>query len=166
MDTIELTYNCKLEKYDVISNFKMTDKEIEYMKSFPTYYDKITLYGKKRDNEFHVSKCRVSQLSNSKFFNLSRLSLTRWQYESNYLILDYDFIMNDIYDCKDEVIYRQTDSPYNFWTYGIFSHYENVCGLEVAVINGNHIYLQSHIILPYKGNENLVGTNQDTPVKK
>lgn len=163
MDKIELTYNNELESFDIVSSFKMSDKEIEYMKSFPPYYDKVSFYGKKQCDEFHVSKCRVTQLFNSKFFNLSRISLIRWMYESNNQILDYDFIINDVYDCKEEVIYRQTNDMYNFWTYGIFSHYENTCGSEVAVINGQKIYLQSHTILPYKGNEKLVGTNQEVP---
>ena len=64
------------------------------------------------------------------------------------------------FKCKDEVIYR---IPGGEWYYGIFSHYKSQgLHLKTAVINGNHYNLETVDILPYEGNEHLVGTT-DSP---
>ena len=64
---------------------------------------------------------------------------------------------NKKFKCKDEVIYRSPDSE---WYYGIFSHYQSqgLC-FKRAIINGNHYDLKTIEILPYEGNEHLVGTD-------
>lgn len=64
--------------------------------------------------------------------------------------------MENKFKCKDEVIYR---IPGGEWYYGIFSHYQSqgLC-FKRAIINGNHYNLETVDILPYEGNEELVGT--------
>lgn len=69
------------------------------------------------------------------------------------------------FKCKDEVIVshkeidldirREVSTPY---CYGVFSHYETERGKEHAVINGFHYQVDFCEILPYEGNEHLVGT--------
>lgn len=59
------------------------------------------------------------------------------------------------FKCKDEIIYRHYDDM--IWNYGIYSHkIENGHFLVGTAITNNHQ------ILPYKGNEHLVGTT-DSP---
>lgn len=61
-----------------------------------------------------------------------------------------------MFECKDEVIYRQKGTPSWEWTYGIFSHYSKRG--ESVIVNGKELYLKAFDILPYVGNEDLVGT--------
>lgn len=67
--------------------------------------------------------------------------------------------MEKKFKCKDEVIYRRNYEE-DEWTYGIFSHYHD--NFRNAVVNGVYITLDSWDILPYEGNEHLVGTDQNT----
>lgn len=69
------------------------------------------------------------------------------------------------FKCKDEVIYSYSvfdiDRSKNIsirYAYGVFSHYEEYQGKESAVINGFHYNLDETEILPYEGNQHLVGT--------
>ena len=68
--------------------------------------------------------------------------------------------MEEKFKCKDEVIYRRTDEK-DEWTYGVFSHYFKSLNSEGAVINGNYILFSVQEILPYEGNEELVGTTDE-----
>ena len=60
------------------------------------------------------------------------------------------------FKCKDEVIYRRTDEE-SEWTYGIFSHYYDNNNVEGVVVDGHFLLSTVHNILPYEGNEHLVG---------
>lgn len=70
--------------------------------------------------------------------------------------------MEKKFKCKDEVIYRDKNIEEYEWTYGIFSHSYKDDGREWYVINGEHLSLKQWDILPYKGNEHLVGST-DSP---
>lgn len=69
--------------------------------------------------------------------------------------------MEKKFKCKDKVIYR-VENENALWTYGIFSHYihyeDGTCS---AVINGNTLDTVFYQILPYVGNEHLVGTTDE-----
>ena len=70
--------------------------------------------------------------------------------------------MEKEFKCKDEVIYRSKKYEYPIWTYGIFSHYEHRGGNTYAVISGNNGHdVMMWDILPYEGNEHLVGKTVD-----
>lgn len=65
--------------------------------------------------------------------------------------------MEKKFKCKDEVIFRYDDGSgmKSYWTFGIFSHYQ---GDDLVAI-GNMVYgLDCTEVLPYEGNEHLVGT--------
>lgn len=74
--------------------------------------------------------------------------------------------METKFKCKDEVLYRlkNPEDSFHYWTYGIFSHYQpGYKGEMMASINGSLRFLKDCDIIPYKGNEALVGTIDDTP---
>ena len=66
------------------------------------------------------------------------------------------------FKCKDEVIYRFKGGPGlgepEPWIYGIFSHYKKEGDI---VINGNCYQRRIMDILPYEGNEELVGKTDE-----
>lgn len=69
------------------------------------------------------------------------------------------------FKCKDEVIVSHKKIDFDKggevsipYIYGVFSHYETEKGREYAVINGFHYQVDICEILPYEGNEHLVGT--------
>ena len=66
------------------------------------------------------------------------------------------------FKCKDEVIYRFKGGPGlglpEPWIYGIFSHYKKDGSI---VVNGNCYQETVMDILPYEGNEHLVGTTDE-----
>lgn len=66
--------------------------------------------------------------------------------------------METKFKCKDEVIYRWDDTY--VWQYGIFSNYseDGFCLVGVYVPKNSQI-------LPYEGNQHLVGTT-DAPVQE
>lgn len=72
---------------------------------------------------------------------------------------------NKQFKCKDEVIYRFKAGLWlghpEPWTYGIFSHYNKDGSF---VINGNSYQGIPIDILPYKGNEHLVGTTDEPQI--
>ena len=72
--------------------------------------------------------------------------------------------MEKKFKCKDEVIYRCTDKyGIPIWSYGIFSHYYKGKDIIYAKIVGEiGIDITKWEILPYEGNEHLVGS-QDEP---
>lgn len=65
--------------------------------------------------------------------------------------------MEQKFKCKDEVIYQGANQG-SKWKYGIFSHYGHNC-IEIVGGTLNTNYFK---VLPYKGNEHLVGTT-DSP---
>lgn len=63
--------------------------------------------------------------------------------------------MNQKFKCKDEVIYK--DKNTDKWCYGIYSHAE---ADNIHMLVGNITIVDGIFeLLPYKGNEHLVGTN-------
>lgn len=62
------------------------------------------------------------------------------------------------FKCKDEVIFRATWDEKARWTYGIVSH-----TLKDSVILSGDIGLHEsyYNVLPYEGNEHLVGTTDE-----
>lgn len=68
------------------------------------------------------------------------------------------------FKCKDEVLCRMKnpEDSFHYWSYGIFSHYQpGYKGEMMACINGSLRFLKDCDIIPYKGNESLVGTTSD-----
>lgn len=71
--------------------------------------------------------------------------------------------MEKKFKCKDEVIYRsKIEYGNHHWTYGIFSHYEHYQDVTFASLGCLSLNINDWDILPYEGNENLVGTS-DSP---
>ena len=69
--------------------------------------------------------------------------------------------MEKKFKCKDEVIYRSPDDNHE-WIFGLFSHYgKNKDGIDYLVVNGAFYRLDDINILPYEGNEELVGTTDE-----
>lgn len=68
---------------------------------------------------------------------------------------------NKQFKCKDEILLKDKEDKYAKWFYAIFSHYcENI---SYITISGGTIYnLDFYKILPYKGNEELVGTTNES----
>lgn len=71
------------------------------------------------------------------------------------------------YKCKDEVLYRfnyHKEGKTEPWIYGVFSHYkkkDDRFGTYDVVINGNCYPFADTDIIPFKGNEYLVGTTNE-----
>ena len=71
-----------------------------------------------------------------------------------------------VFKCKDEVVYRFKNNKGDSepWIYGVFSHYklkDKFFGTDHVIINGNCYELSTLQILPFDGNEHLVGTTQE-----
>ena len=69
--------------------------------------------------------------------------------------------MEKKFKCKDEVIFRALVKYGNpIWSYGIFSHYEQKDDITYAKMIGVvGVDITKWEILPYEGNEHLVGTD-------
>lgn len=67
---------------------------------------------------------------------------------------------NKQFKCKDEILLKDKEDKYAKWFYAVFSHYcENI---SYITISGGSIYnLDFYKILPYEGNEELVGTTDE-----
>ena len=70
--------------------------------------------------------------------------------------------MEKKFKCKDEVIFRcKIEYGNQHWTYGIFSHYEYHQDDTFASLGCLSLNINDWDILPYEGNEYLVGTTNE-----
>ena len=68
---------------------------------------------------------------------------------------------NKTFKCKDEILLKHKEDKFAVWFYAVFSHYCK--NNSYITISGGTIYnLDFYKILPYKGNEELVGTTNES----
>lgn len=66
--------------------------------------------------------------------------------------------MENKFKCKDEVVFRSAWDEKARWTYGIVSHTLN----DAVILSGNiELHESYYNVLPYEGNERLVGTTNE-----
>lgn len=65
--------------------------------------------------------------------------------------------MEKKFKCKDEILFKYTEHESAVWMYAVFSSYSKD-NTAFIVSGGLRYNLDSYDILPYEGNEHLVGT--------